>query len=148
MNVRDIMTPDPVCRTKDTSLQEIARLMMELDCGCIPILEDPQSRRVAGVVTDRDIVCRTLAQGKDALQMVAGDCMSQPVITISPDATLGECSETLERNRIRRLPVVDANKHCIGIVAMADLVKATTQAQVAELMREVSVATKAPATVK
>ncbi|MFZ5479647.1 MAG: CBS domain-containing protein [Myxococcota bacterium] len=137
MQVREIMSGTPACCTPDTSLEDVARMMVEHDCGCIPVVQ-PGTSRAAGVVTDRDIVCRVLAQGKNPLEVKAGDCMSQPALTISADETVDACCEKMERHLVRRLVCVDANGDCCGIVAQADVVRATTQAKAAEVVREVS----------
>lgn len=144
---RDIMTVAPMCASKDTPLGDIAQRMLDARCGCIPIYRDEQSRVLVGVVTDRDIVCRALAKGQNPLELTAGAVMTSPAITVGPDATVGQCSETMERHRIRRLPVVDESSHCIGIVSIADVVDALTQAMTAELIKELSTPTRAPAVV-
>lgn len=144
---RDLMTVAPTCASEDTPLGDIAQRMLNCHCGCIPIYGDDQSRVLVGVVTDRDIVCRALAQGQNPLELTAGDVMTSPPVTVGPDATVGQCSETMERNRIRRLPVVDENNHCIGIVSIGDVVDALTQAMTAELIKELSTPMRAPALV-
>src|SRR5687768_12183954 len=133
MTVEEMMSGSPACCTQDTPLDQVARMMMERDCGAIPVLRDEESRLVVGIVTDRDIVCRVLAQGKNPLQCFARDCMSQPAITIRPDATVDACIELLERHMIRRVPVVDGSGCCVGIVAQADVARVATQARTAEL---------------
>ncbi|MFN7142535.1 MAG: CBS domain-containing protein [Myxococcota bacterium] len=139
MRVKDIMTPAPVCCTTDTPLDQVARMMVEHHCGCIPVVRDPESRHLVGVVTDRDIVCRALAQGVNPLEVGVQECMtSAPLITTTPEATLGECLAAMERHLLRRLPVVDPNGNCVGIVAQADVVRAAPQADAAEMVRTVS----------
>src|SRR6266536_1385547 len=71
MKVKDMMTPDPACCTADTSLPEVARMMVDKDCGEIAVVENKSSKIPVGVVTDRDIVCRTVANGLNQLQLVA-----------------------------------------------------------------------------
>jgi CBS domain-containing protein len=128
MQVQDIMSKDVMCCTRDTSLTDVARMMKDCNCGEIPVAESTSSKRLVGVITDRDIVCRTLAVGKDPMEMAAGDCMSQPVVSVSPDASLEECSQKMQQHQIRRIPVVDNSGQCVGIVAQADLARqASTQ---------------------
>lgn len=146
MLVRDIMTPAPVCCTTDTPLDQVARLMVEHHCGCIPVVRDLGSRHLVGVVTDRDIVCRALAQGVNPMEVGVQECMTAlPLITTTPESTLGECLAAMERHLLRRLPVIDENGNCIGIVAQADVVRAASQADAAEMVRAVSQPTEAPA---
>ena len=145
MQVKDIMTAAPACCTPDTPLEQVARLMVENHCGLIPVVRDENSRHLIGVVTDRDIVCRALAQGCNPLELTTSECMTQPAVAIRPDATLDECCEALERHLVRRLPVVDEQGNCCGIVAQADIARAATQALTAEVVRAVSQPTEEPA---
>jgi len=138
---RDVMTPDPVCCTAKTSVDEIAKLMAHNDCGEIPIVD--ASDRVIGVVTDRDIVCRVVAQGKNPIGHAAEECMSKSVIVVDEDTPLDEVIATMEKHQIRRVPVV-ADGCCVGIIAQADLARTAPEHEVAELVREVSQETSRP----
>jgi CBS domain-containing protein len=138
MEVKDIMTKDPACCTPDTNLQEVARLMIECDCGEIPVVEDRQSMKPVGVVTDRDICCRTVAKGKNPLEMTAGDCMSSPCVTVTPEMSVEDCCRVMEENQIRRVIVVDENGACCGIVAQADIALHAPKQETADVVREVS----------
>ena len=73
---KDLMTPDPQCCTAETPLNEVAKLMVECDCGEIPVIDS--AKKLIGVITDRDIVCRVVAKGKNPSAMTAGDAMTQP----------------------------------------------------------------------
>ena len=90
MNVQQIMTPNPECCTPDTPLQDLARLMVESNCGEIPVVESHDFLRPVGVVTDRDIVCRVLAAGKNPLELTARACMSAPVVTVTSETSLDD----------------------------------------------------------
>src|SRR5687767_6990770 len=85
MKVSDIMTKDPACCEPETSLQEVAKLMLVNDCGEIPVVDSQRTMRPVGVVTDRDIVIRCVAEGKNPLEADAGDVMSSPVVTVTPE---------------------------------------------------------------
>jgi CBS domain-containing protein len=132
----DIMTPDPACCAPDAPLGAVARLMVQHNCGEVPVVDT--DGQLIGVVTDRDIVCRVLAAGKNPLEHTVQDCMSQPPITVHPDTTLTDVMTTMECHQIRRVPVVDDRERCVGIVAQADLAWAGQQKDVAVLVREVS----------
>ena len=132
---RDVMTPDPACCSPNATLEEAARLMVENDCGEIPVL-DPSDRPI-GVITDRDIVCRAVAEGKNPTAHTVQSVMTQPAVTVRTDAPIDEVVATMERHQIRRVPVVDAGGCCAGIIAQADLASAVPPAA-AELVREVS----------
>src|SRR5689334_4887730 len=107
MQVKDVMSKGLAFCTKDTSLTDVARMMVDNDCGAIPVVESNQSRKPVGMITDRDIVCRTLADGKDPFEMAAGDCMTAEVFTVSPDANLEECAQVMKGHQVRRVLVVD-----------------------------------------
>lgn len=145
MRVEQIMSPDPTCCSRNTPLQEVARMMTEHNCGEIPVVEsDGAIRRPIGVVTDRDIVCRSVARGLNPLELLASDCMTEPCITVTPDMSVEECCDVLEENQIRRVPVVDSRGSCCGIVALADVALRAQAGTTAEVVREVSEPTSIP----
>jgi len=133
---RDLMTPSPAVCTPATTLDEVAKLMRQHDCGEIPVID--AAERPIGVVTDRDIVCRVVAEGKNPSAYTAEGCMSQPVVTVPLDAPVADVLSTMQKHRIRRLPVVDEEGACTGIIAQADLAWAERLSDVGELVREVS----------
>lgn len=139
---RDVMTTDPTRCSRTTTLDEVAKLMRQYDCGEIPIVDIDD--RPIGVVTDRDIVCRVVAEGQNPTAHAAEECMTQPVITVAADAPLDDVLLTMERHQIRRVPVVDANGRCAGIIAQADLALSSRPGEVGNLVREVSRATGQP----
>src|SRR5260370_33724418 len=121
MKVKEVMTTNPACCTADTHLPQVVRMMIETDCGEIPVVENKASKLPIGVVTDRDIVCRTIANGINPIALTAADCMSKPIVTVTPDMSLEECCRIMEEKLIRRLPVVDERGTCFGIVSLADI---------------------------
>ena len=133
---KDLMTPNPQCCTAETRLNEVAKLMVECDCGEIPVIDD--ARKLIGVITDRDIVCRIVAKGQNPAAMTAGDAMTQPVISVTEDSSLEDVLSAMEEHQVRRLPVVDANGCCCGIVSQADVALAGRDSDVGEMVREVS----------
>jgi len=137
MRIKDIMTFNPVCCTMDTNLRDVARMMLDCDCGEIPVVDNPTDLRPLGVITDRDIVCRVIALGKNPMDFTAGSCMTKPCIAVNPETTVEECCRLLEEKQIRRLPVVD-DQGCCGIVALADIASHRLRDQVAEVVEEVS----------
>jgi CBS domain-containing protein/YHS domain-containing protein len=136
MQVREVMTKSPVCCMPETSLREVARLMVEFNCGEIPVING-RARQLVGVITDRDITVRTLAEGRNPLDLAARDCMTTPVVTVTPETSVEECCQAMEAHKIRRIPVVDEGGGCCGIVAQAD-VALKVPAKTAEVVREVS----------
>jgi CBS domain-containing protein len=136
--IKHVMTNDPACCSPDTSLQEVARLMVEHDCGEIPVVDNEQSRRPVGVITDRDIVCRAIAEGRNPLALTAGECMTTAVVTVTPDMSIEDCCDVMERNQIRRVPVIDAQGCCCGIVSQADIARRVSERAAGEVVVDVS----------
>jgi CBS domain-containing protein len=137
MKVKDIMTGSPSFCTSGTSLEKVARLLTEHDCGAIPVVDDEAFPRPVGIVTDRDIVCRVVAAGKDPSLLTAGDCMSSPCVTVTPVTHVDACCELMERNKVRRVVVVDEDGFCCGIVSQADIARRATE-KTAEVLKELS----------
>ncbi len=138
MEVKDIMTKNPACCTTDSNLQEVAQLMVEHDCGETPVVENKQNMKLVGVITDRDITCRSVAVGKNPLKMTAGDCMSTPCITVTPEMSLDDCCKVMEENQVRRVPVVDKSGNCCGIVAQADIAQHASKQETGKVVKKVS----------
>jgi CBS domain-containing protein len=138
MNVKEVMTAEPACCTSDMSLQEVAKLMVDHDCGCIPVVDDKNTKKPMGMITDRDITIRTVAQGKNPLDLTASDAMSSNPITVTPMTSLEDCCNLMESNQIRRVAVVDESGSCCGIIAQADIALNAKEAKTAEVVQEVS----------
>lgn len=138
MRVKDVMTADVACCTPDTPLQETARLMVERDCGAIPVVADQQSKKPVGVVTDRDIATRAVAQGKNPLELTVRDVMSTDCRTVAADATIEECCVEMQVHRVRRIVVTDEAGACCGIVSQADIALSTSDGQAGRVVQEVS----------
>jgi CBS domain-containing protein len=138
MQVKEVMTADPVCCTPDTPIPAVAKMMVDNDCGEIPVVEDKATRLPIGVVTDRDIVCRLVAKGINPSGAIAVECMSKPIATVTPDMSLEECSRIMEEKLIRRVPVVDERGSCCGIVALADIAIHAPKSTAGEIIKEVS----------
>src|SRR5437870_2982786 len=123
MKVKDIMTSGPACCTPDTNLQSVAKMMLDRNCGEIPVVNNETDLKPVGVITDRDIVCRIVAQGKNPSKVTVKECMSQPCVSVSPETMIEDCCKILEEHQIRRIPVVDERGCCCGIVSQADIAK-------------------------
>ena len=134
--VTSVMTANPACANPETPLREVARLMIENDCGEIPVV-DTQGMPV-GVVTDRDITVRIVAEGRDIMSATASDAMSAPVKTVREDSSLKDATALMESSKIRRVPVVDAAGKLTGIVSVADIALAGKDGQTAKVVKEVS----------
>ncbi|HET7696164.1 MAG TPA: CBS domain-containing protein [Vicinamibacterales bacterium] len=137
MKVKEIMTAVPAVCGPDTPLEEVARTMVGRDCGAIPVVGRSDDR-VAGIITDRDIVVRAVAEGRNPLTLTASACMTSPVFTIGEDASLDDCTDLMESKKVRRVPVVSANGALVGIVAQADVARHASRKDAGELVRDVS----------
>lgn len=127
MKASEIMTRDPACCTPDQSAAEAARLMDEHDCGCIPVVVDAGSKRVIGVITDRDIAVRGVARGRDSGTPVR-ELMSAEPSCCDEDSDVEDVGRLMADQRVRRIPVIDADGCCVGMVAQADLARASDRA--------------------
>jgi CBS domain-containing protein len=105
MIVRDLMSAAGLRPAVDVPAR--AKLLIENDCGAIPIVSDNKSRKPVGIVTDRDIACRAVAEGKNTSRLTAADCMSTPCLTTGEETSLEDCCRLMEANRVRRIVVVD-----------------------------------------
>lgn len=138
MQVREVMTANPAYCLSETSLEDVSRMMVDNDCGEIPVVDNKETRRPRGVITDRDIVCRTVARGRNPLDLTVADGMTTPCVTVTPDMSVEDCSKIMEQNKIRRVVVVDAEGSCCGIVALADIALKSRSKVAAEVVKEVS----------
>jgi CBS domain-containing protein len=136
MKVKEIMTAVPAVCGPDTPLEEVARTMVGRDCGAIPVV-GAGDKRVAGIITDRDIVVRAIAEGRNPLTLTASACMTSPVFTIDENASLDDCTDLMESKKVRRVPVI-ASGTLVGIVAQADVARHASRQDAGELVRDVS----------
>lgn len=138
MRVTEVMTSNPACCSRDMKLPEVARFMRSNDCGEIPVLDNDTSRKLVGVITDRDIAVRAVAEGLDITATTAGEVMSAPVISVNRKAGLEECIDKMEQYQVRRIPVVDDAGGVCGIVAQADIARLGSLQETGELVQDVS----------
>jgi CBS domain-containing protein len=129
---RDVMTPDARCIGENETLADAAKLMAQLDVGALPICG--QDDRLKGMLTDRDIVVKALAQGREAGTTRAGQLAQGKPVTIGADDLLDEALRTMADHRVRRLPVIDGHR-LVGIVALKDLVQALPDPKAGDLVQ-------------
>jgi len=135
-HARDIMTPEAECIGENESLFEAARRMARLNIGSLPICGDDQ--RLHGLITDRDIVVKVVAERLDPGKISAGDLAQGKPVTIGADAELDEIIDTMEQRKVRRLPVIDEDHKLVGIVSQTDVAKAADGGASAHLVRALS----------
>ncbi len=133
--VRDVMTSNPRAIQPSTPIVEAARMMRSEDTGVLPILD---GERLTAVLTDRDIVVRAIADGLDPQTTTAGGVASSELVTIDPEQTLDEASRLMAQHQVRRLPVVEEDGRLVGILAQADLARASDAAQAGQVVQEIS----------
>lgn len=138
MNVQEVMTANPACCTSDASLQEVAKMMVDNDCGCIPVVDKAESKIPIGMITDRDITIRTVAEGKNPLDLTVSDAMTTNAFSVTPETSLEDCCNLMESHQIRRVAVVDGSGSCCGIIAQADIALNAKNDKTAEVVQEVS----------
>jgi CBS domain-containing protein len=118
MKIKEVMHTGVTWVDPSTPIAELAKMMRDQDIGSIPIGEND---RLVGMVTDRDIVCRGLANGGDCDTLTARDVMSKPIVYCRTDENVEDALHIMEKNKVRRLPVIDENKRLVGMLALGDL---------------------------
>jgi len=137
MQVKDIMTPNAQCVRPDDSLQDAARRMRDLDVGPLPVCGD--NDRLAGIITDRDIAVRAVAEGKDPKTTKVREAMSEKIIYCFEDQAIEEAARMMQERQVRRLVVLNREKRLVGIVSLGDLATETGDRQKSgEVLQDVS----------
>ena len=134
MKVRDLMTSNPATVGPDDVCARAATLMREEDCGSLPVTKDA---RLVGIVTDRDIVIRAVAAGRDPKTTPVSEVMSADPITIAPDTDADEAAKMMAEFQVRRLPVVEDGR-LLGIVVTAQLARRESKGAMGETIKEIS----------
>jgi CBS domain-containing protein len=146
MKIKHVMTKDPSCCLASESAQHAACIMRDEHAGIVPVIDNEQSRKIIGVVTDRDLCMNVVADGRDPREVPVEQCMTTKVVTCSSDDSLERVTELMRENQIRRLPVIDGEGQLTGIVALADIVERTKikTTQSHETLKQISAPTEAP----
>jgi CBS domain-containing protein len=137
MKVQDIMTGEPRSLTPSSTAREAAQLMNEIDAGVIPVVE-AGSRKLLGVVTDRDIAIRIVGEGRDADCCLSDVMSSGNIATGRPTDDVDRVMETMSREQVRRIPIVDERGALVGIVAQADVVRKANDKKAERTVKEIS----------
>ena len=122
--VRDIMTPDPSCVSEKDNIREVARIMAREDTGVVPVVD---GKKVIGMITDRDIVVRLVAEGKDPSNARVTDAMTKNVRAVKEDSSVSDVLDVMSKAQVRRVPVVNSRDEIVGIVSMGDVAIETNQ---------------------
>jgi CBS domain-containing protein len=132
---RDVMTPDPQCIGENETLFEAAKKLAQLGVGSMPICGE--NDRLKGMLTDRDIVVKAIAQGKDPATTKAGELAQGEPVTIGADDSLSETLTTMAQHQVRRLPVIDGHD-LVGIVSLADIARNVSEAPSGAVLEAIS----------
>ncbi len=143
----DLMTKNPAVSTPDMNLTKVAKLMADHNVGAIPVVENKDSGKLVGIVTDRDIAVRCVAEGRNPEDVRAGDIMSTSVVTVREDADVDEITRVMEKNMIRRVPVLDNMGSICGIVAQADVALHAPNSMTGDTVEKISKPTSRPSNV-
>jgi CBS domain-containing protein len=134
-----IMSESPTVCVPTDSVVEVARLMKESDVGSIPVVEDRTDMHLIGIVTDRDLTLRVLAEGLDAGSTNVVDVVSRNVVTVGPDDDIDRAIDAMGEHQVRRIPVVGADNRLVGIIAQADIAaRMEAPERTAEVVEEIS----------
>ena len=132
------MTRNPTCCEPGNTVEEVAQLMRQQNVGSVPVVESLASMILTGIVTDRDLTLKVIAEGRDPRKAKVGDVITPRPITCHPDDQIQKALETMARNQVRRLPVVESGK-VVGIIAQADIaIRLNAPADTAALVEEIS----------
>lgn len=134
MKVSEVMTPNPRTVQLSDTIEDAAKIMRDEDTGAVPVIEDD---RVVGMITDRDIVIRAVADGD--FECTIDDIVSDDVVCATPEMSTAEAAELMSEHQIRRLPVVDDDEHLVGILSIGDIaVKEGRDARTGETLENIS----------
>ncbi len=122
MKIKHVMTKDPTCCVPSDTAQHAASIMRDEKAGVVPVIDNEQSRKIAGVVTDRDLCMNIVAEGRDPRTTQVHECMTTTVVSCLAHDSVDKVTDLMRENQIRRIAVVDEQRRLIGIVSMADIV--------------------------
>ena len=135
----DVMTTNLVCAQADDTVVSVAQLMKDQDVGPIPIVDDLTTRRLQGIVTDRDLAMKVVAEGRDPNSTRVSEVMTSDVVTVRQDDDIQAALDAMSQNQLRRILVVNENENLVGIIAQADIAtRMNKPEQTGEVVKEIS----------
>jgi len=139
MLCKEVMTDNPVCCLPDEPVSAAARVMRREDVGAVPVINDEQKRQLIGIVTDRDLAIKVVAESRDPNQTNISEVMTSTIIACLEGDDVSGAIKTMEEHQIRRLPVVDPDGRIIGIISQADVATRLHEPEkTAEMVEEIS----------
>ena len=134
-SIREIMTSNPSTVEADKTVVDAARIMKQEDAGVVPVTENG---RLTGMVTDRDIAIRVVAEGRDPQSTSVREVASKDLVTVDPEQDLDEALRLMAKHQVRRLPVVEEDGRLVGVVAQADVARQGDDTQTGKVVQEIS----------
>ena len=135
----EVMTKKVVCCLPDDMVTKVAQLMQSENIGSIPVIENEQTQKLVGIVTDRDLVIKIIAKGQDAKSVKVEAVMTRQVVTCHAEDDLQKALDAMAKHQLRRIPIVDNNNKIVGIIAQADVATRVNQPEkTAEMVKEIS----------
>ena len=138
MTCRDVMTPDPSCCVPGDTVAKAAQIMKREDVGPVLVVSDYSEKRLVGIVTDRDLVIKVLAEGRNPHEARVDQAMSANPVTCYQEDDAAEARRKMSSHQVRRIPVVDGQNRLLGIIAQADLARHLDEEDVGELVEDIS----------
>lgn len=136
---KEVMTSDPMCCLPQDTADRLAKLMRDENIGSVPICQDRHSKKLIGIVTDRDLALQIATEGRDPRSVRAQEVMTSNPITCRPDDDLESALQAMERHQVRRIPVVNNNSELVGIISQADVATRSAEPRkTAEMVEEIS----------
>jgi CBS domain-containing protein len=135
----EVMTKNPTCCLPSDTVAKAAQLMKRENIGSIPVIENEQTRKLVGIVTDRDLVLKIVAEGRESKSTTVEAVMTHKVVTCRAEDDLQKALDAMSEHQLRRIPVVDANHNIVGIIAQADVATRVDQPEkTAAMVKEIS----------
>jgi CBS domain-containing protein len=134
-----VMTTKTVCCLPNDTVAKAAQVMKRLNVGAIPVIENQQTQKLVGIVTDRDLALKIVAAGRDAKSTQVGAVMTRKVVTCHPEDDLQKALDAMSEHQLRRIPIVDKDNKILGIIAQADVATRLNKPEkTAEMVKQIS----------
>ena len=142
MKIKEIMSRDPACCVLHDTAQTVAKILCDRNIGSMPVVADQQSRKLVGMITDRDLCCSVIAEGMDPKTTQIRTLLTLAPLTCRDGENIETCERLMQEHQVRRIPIVDAEDRVIGIVSQADLALRDKPERVSKTVAEISKATQ------
>ena len=138
MEIREVMSSNPVCCLPEDTAQQVALMMCDHNIGSIPVVVDQQTRKLVGMITDRDLCCSVIAAGLDPRTTSIKQFVSAQLVTCREGENVDKCEKAMQQHQVRRIPIVDGQDCVIGIVSQADLALKDRPEKVSQTVKAIS----------